>query len=163
MGFPTVPSGKCWKSKINWRALPRSGPKLFIGSPVEPAWAQGFSPPQQCWASPELLLEPPVLVAGPQSFCQVFCSVYSDVKFLFDHSSQASSCSFFSLRWLGASCANGTIRCAGKWSHCSAAPPLIQGPGWLWNVDEALAAPPTLPCIVCLVLPTWRSKSCQSS
>lgn len=94
MGLPIVPSGTCRESKINWRALPRSGPKLFTGSALEPAWAQGFSPPQQCWAALELLLVLPVHVVGPQSFCQVFCSVYSDVKFLFDRSSQASSCSF---------------------------------------------------------------------
>lgn len=94
MGFPIVPSGECRRSKKNWRALPRSGPKLFTGSALEPAWARGFSPLQRRWAAPQLLLVPLVRAAGAQSSCQMFCSVYADVEFLFDHSSRASSCSF---------------------------------------------------------------------
>lgn len=94
MGLPIVPSGECRRSKINRRALPRSGPKPFTGSALEPAWTRGFSPLQRCWAALDLLLVPPVRVAGPQSSRQMFCSVYADVKFLFDHSSRASSCSF---------------------------------------------------------------------
>lgn len=162
MGLPIVPSGKYWQSKINWRALPRSGPKLFAGSAVEPAWAQGFLP-QQCWAALELLLVLPVCVLGPQSFCQVFCSIYSDVKFLFDHSSQASSCSFsHSGGWepvvlMALSDVLGKVESL----QCCFSP--IQGPGCLWNVDEAEMAPPALSCIGCSVLPTWRSKSCWSS
>lgn len=93
MGLPIAPSGECRRSKINWRVLPRSGPKLFTGSALEPAWARGFSLLQQCWAALQLLLVPLVHVVGPQSSCQMFCSVYADVKFLFDRSSQASSCS----------------------------------------------------------------------
>lgn len=164
MGLPIVPSGKCWQSKINWRALPRSGPKLFTGSAVEPAWAWGFFPQQQQhWATLELLLVLPVRVVGPQSFCQVFCSIYSDVKFLFDHSSQASSCSFsHSGGWepvvlMALSDVLGKVE---AW-QCSFSP--IQGPGCLWNVDEPAMAPPALPCIACSVIPTSRSKSCWSS
>lgn len=161
MGLPIVPSGKCWQSKINWRALPRSGPKLFAGSAVEPAWAQGFSLLQQCWAALELLLVLPIRVVGPQSFCQVFCSIYSDVNFLFDRSSQASSCSFSRSCGWEPVVLMALSDVLGKVESLQCCFSLIQGPGWLWNVDEVLVAPPALPCIGYLVLPTGGARASE--
>lgn len=148
MGHPIVPSGESRRSKINWRALPRSVLKLFTGSVLEPAWAWGFSLLQQRWVALELLLVPSGRVAGLQSSHQMFCSACPDVKFLFDRSSRASSCSLSHF---------------GGWEpvvlmalsdelqkveslQCCCSPQ--QGPGQALWPGEAL--------------PTWRSKSCRS-
>lgn len=152
MGHPIVPSSESRRSKINWRSLPRSVLKLFTGSVLEPAWAWGFSLLQQRWVALELLLMPSGHVAGLQSSHQMFCSTCADVKFLFDHSSWASSCSpshFGGWEPVVLIALSDELQKVES-LQCCCSP--RQGPGralWLWNVgwSAARSSCPSLPLV----------------